>query len=100
MGGHSDLFNQLMAVVNKVIHRGTDHIIAQQVFSRVIIILESTPKKEAAIVKRNLDEAFSLNRIVFEGKTLSVPIILGPVTFPEDGVTTQDLLAAVKRKIE
>jgi hypothetical protein len=99
MSGHSDLLNQLMAVVNKVVHRSTDHIITQQVLFRVVIILESTPKKEAEIVKRKLDEAFSLNPIVFEGKSLSVPTILGPATFPDDGVTTKELLAAVKRNV-
>ena len=97
---YPELLNQLMSVVHKVICRRTDHVIAQQVFLSVIIILESTPKKEAAIVKRKLDEAFSLSPIVFEGKTLSVPTILGPATFPEDGVTTKELVAAVKRNVE
>jgi PAS domain S-box-containing protein len=98
MNGYSDLLNQLMAVVYKVIRRSTDRIIAQKAFLRVIIILESTPKKEAAIVKRKLDEAFSLYSIVFEGKSLSVPTILGPVTFPEDGITTKELMAAIKER--
>jgi signal transduction histidine kinase len=98
MNGYSDLLKQLMTIVNKVINRSTDHIITQQVCLRVIIILESTPKKGAEIVKRKFNEAFSLHSIVFEGKFLSVPTILGPATFPEDGVTAKELLAAVKKR--
>ncbi len=94
---YSDFLSQLMDVIQRVIHRSTDHIIVQKVSLGVTIILESTQKRDAAIVKRKLGDAFCNHPIIFEGKSLCAPTILGPATFPEDGLSTEELLAAIKR---
>jgi len=97
---HGRLMAQLVDIARKGLNRDADRIIAQQASRRLIILLAGTSKTKAMIVRKNLEKVFSLHPICFEGRTLPVPTILGPATFPVDGKTTKELLAAVKRKVE
>lgn len=97
---HGRLMAQLVDIARKGLNRDADRIIAQQASRRLIILLAGTSKTKAMIVRKNLEKVFSLHPICFEGRTLPVPTVFEPVVFPEDGVTTEELLAAVKRKVE
>ena len=86
----------LVDIARKVINRDADHIIVQQASRRLIILLAGTSKAKAIIVREKLEEVFSLHPISFEGRTLSVPTVFEPATFPEDGVTMKALLDGVQ----
>ncbi len=96
---YNKLLVQLTGVVRMIILRETDHVIAQPAFGRVVIIMGGTSKTKAMIVRKKLNEVFSRHPLFFEDTPLSIPTILGPVTFPEDGITTKELIDAIERQI-
>jgi len=84
---------QLKDVVDRVIKRYPDRIIMQPHLGRLIIVLPGATKPNAMIVKKKLERAFHENPIFFDGGTwLPLSMIHMPVTFPEDGVTGEELI--------
>jgi signal transduction histidine kinase/GGDEF domain-containing protein len=88
---HIELLDQLISIVRNVI-RQPDHIISLSTLCRLIIILANTPKSDAMVVKARLHNILSGNQILFQGAPLPVLTILGPVAFPKDGRTPEELL--------
>jgi PAS domain S-box-containing protein len=94
------LHGQLIDVIHEVVQRDSDRIIVKPIPYGLIIMLDRTSKEKAMIVRKKLEGAFSRHPIFFEGTSLSVPTVSEPVAFPEDGVTMEELLAAVKKPLQ
>ncbi len=87
------LLEKLEKFSRNIIRRSEDCFICQPSFKRLIIILASTPKPQAIMVREKLEKAFAQNWPLSDG---GLPDILGPFAFPEDGRTLRDFLGAAK----
>lgn len=87
------LLKELERFSRNVIRRSEDRFVRQPAFNRLIIILPATTKPNAVIVRQRLENAFAQDWPFAHGR---IPDILGPFTFPEDGQTERDFLAAAK----
>jgi len=87
------LLAKLEKFSRNVIRRSEDRFVCQPGFNRLIIILPATNKPNAVTVRKRFENAFAQNWPLSHG---GLPDILGPFTFPEDGQTLRDFLAAAK----
>ncbi|OGP49701.1 MAG: hypothetical protein A2Y79_05285 [Deltaproteobacteria bacterium RBG_13_43_22] len=91
------LHERIVGVIRKVVHRDGDRIIVKPISGGLVILLDKTTKEKAVIVRKKIEGAFSRHPFFFEGRSISVPTVSEPVAFPEDGVTLEELLSAVKK---
>jgi len=88
--------NQLADIASKVITRSSDHIIYQPNFTRLMIALIGASKEEAEVIKEEMEQIFSRNPISVGGTAAPIPVVLGPVSYPRDGVKARELLNKVQ----
>ncbi|MFQ5543948.1 MAG: ATP-binding protein [Nitrospiria bacterium] len=86
--------------IRKALPRDSDFIIAQPAFERMLCLLPGTTKVGAMTVKERLERLFFLNKVFLKEVQLSVPSIMGPVTYPEEGETGKDLVSRATESYE
>jgi len=95
-----ELLDQTAGIARECLPRASDLIINQPAFSRLVVVFQPASAQEAILVKGKLDRAFSQSTIVYKRNLITRPNILGPVTYPDDGVTGKDLIARAKKQYE
>ncbi len=95
-----ELLHQLSGVVRKLLPRMSDQIILQPMSGRLLVLLTGTPKWGGLVVRKKLKQALSENPIVLEGGRTTVPVLLGPASYPEDGNTARELIAHARQRGE
>ncbi len=89
--GTPDLLQQVESRFAQCVRQGLDSITAQPAWGRLLVLLPGTPEWEAVEVRRRL-EAEVCNIGAARKSKRSPPRVLGPTTYPEDGMTGRELL--------
>jgi hypothetical protein len=96
-GTAPDVHSRLLDALGESILRPSDRLVSQPAFDRVAVLLTTTPKTGAYRVLEKFEQALSQNPICLEGVPVPTPAIVGPVTYPEDGMTARALIEHARR---
>jgi hypothetical protein len=92
------MVDRLSALARKVIGRSTDRIITQPSLGRLCVLLPQTSKQDAEVVIKRFKSVLERRMASNASDAEVAATILGPATFPEDGIDVPELLeAALKR---
>lgn len=81
--------------LRETLPRDADLVLAQPAHRRLVVLLPSTPRSGAEVVRRRLEALLEERTIRVDGVPLPPPAVLGPALFPEDGPTVRALLESI-----
>ncbi len=87
------VLDRYVAILREGLPRSSDLIIPQPPLGRLMVVLPETRQSGARVVKAKIERALSQGAATGRG-TLAAAV-LGPVTYPDDGMTARALLDAL-----
>lgn len=96
----AELTDRIVSLVREAAPRASDKVVAQRARNSVVLVLRATPKSGAAVVKERLERALCRHPLLTDQLTASVPMVVGPVAFPDDGATASELLDRLRKSNE
>lgn len=89
------VWDQAAQVIRTALRRGSDHLIVQPASRRLVLLLPDTSKPGAVVVRGRVERALR-DGPFGQPSTEAMPIIRGPVMYPEDGATAASLIAKAR----
>lgn len=91
-GSPSDSYDHILDLVLKALQRDSDLFIAQPSFARIVCLLPGTSSLNAVTVRERLTQYFSLSPLSIQDIKIPIPMIMNPVSYPQDGETGKELI--------
>ncbi|MEC4677595.1 MAG: ATP-binding protein, partial [Nitrospirota bacterium] len=91
-GSPSDSYDHILDLVLKALQRDSDLFIAQPSFARIACLLPGTSSLNAVTVRERLTQYFSLSPLSIQDIKIPIPMIMNPVSYPQDGETGKELI--------
>jgi signal transduction histidine kinase len=82
----TELLKQLMGRLREILPGANDHLIAQPAHGRVLVVLLTTPRQGAWVVRRRLDQGLKDFSMQLKNAKLPSPRVCGPSCYPDDGL--------------
>lgn len=86
------LLDEVSHLVRNTLRGTTDSIQIQRPSGQVVVILADTPKEGAFALSKRIQEVVSRHAFNADQKSIRISLATGVVTYPEDGVTEEELM--------